>query len=223
MARRHALARLGIEDRSYSIDEWIALEGRTGERFEYHEGRLVPWRMMAGGSPSHSMISANVSYLLGVGVRAQQHPAAGSCRVHSSDLQLKVAGAARYVYPDAAVVCGRPEYDPRVGTAIVNPAVVVEVLSPSSVRYDMGEKFDYYARLTSLRAYVLVAQDDYVVEVRARPSATAPWVYSFAKELDGVATIDALDIALPLAEVYRGVDLDAAGEEDEGEPLEVLA
>ncbi len=93
--------------------------------------------------------------------------------MYSSDLQLMITSEDRYVYPDVAVVCGRPTYDSRISTAVANPIVVVEVLSPKSEGYDTGDKYDYYAALGSLRDYVLVAQDWPRVEVRSRESGAA--------------------------------------------------
>ena len=112
----------------------------------------------------------------------------------------------RYVYPNAAVVCGRPVYDRLVPTAVLNPLLVAEVQSPSSEAYDAGEKFDYHAALESLRAYVLVAQDRPRVEVRARADAGADWTTTVTEDLDGQAEPLALGDALPLREVYRLVE-----------------
>ena len=214
MATHHVLAALGVEDRTYTLEEWEAVEQRTGEKFEYHAGRLVPWRMMAGGSAQHSQISGNLAYTLGVAVRnfAAEHPALPLCNVHSSDLRIKVQGADRYLYPDVAIVCGKPSFDARITTAITNPVVIVEVLSPSSIRYDMGEKFAFYSQLDSLREYVLVEQADNIVEVRSRAAAGANWTPSFAKALDHEVHIPSLGLALPMREVYRGVEFDDAVE-----------
>ena len=209
MARQLSLAEFGLEDRTYTIEEWQEIEGRTGEKFEYHEGRLVSWRMMSGGSPEHSHIGGNLIGSIFKNLTASEKLA--TCNVYTSDLQLKVPDTAKYVYPDAAVVCGKPSFDTRIKTAVTNPVVVVEVLSPSSVRYDMGEKFDYYSRLPSLREYVLVAQDEYVVEVRSRAEAGGKWTYAFTKSLKDIVRLDALRVALPMAEVYRGI---GPGEDD---------
>lgn len=211
MARHQSIAHLGLEDRTYTIAEWQALEERTGERFEYHEGRLVHWQSMAGGTVEHSEIGGNLIYVLGGGVRSR--PQDIHCGVHTSDLRIAIPGTDRYVYPDAAVVCGKPTYDTEVSTAITNPLLVAEVLSPSSEKYDTREKFRYYARLDSLRTYLLVDQDDAVIEVRSREEAGGPWAIVFAttsvesgRALEGTAVIPALGIGLPLAEVYRGID-----------------
>jgi len=204
------LTEFGIENRTYSIEEWQAIEERTGEKFEYYDGRLVHWQMMAGGTIEHSTISANASYVLGVGVRLREQakPKASLCNVHTSDLQLKLAEGRQYVYPDAAVVCGDPVYDANVPTAIRNPVIVVEVVSPSSARFDSGKKFHHYASLDSLREYVLIEQDDLSVEVRSRKEPGGPWQITFYEGRETVVPLPALDIELPMVELYRGVSFE---------------
>lgn len=217
MVRHQSIAHLGLEDRTYTIAEWQALEQRTGERFEYHEGRLVHWQSMAGGTVEHSQISANA-----IGALFKTLLAKGRdmerCNVHTSDLRIKIPGTVRYVYSDAAVVCGKPTFDANVSTAIANPLLVAEVLSASSQKYDTREKFRFYARLDSLRTYLLVDQDDAVIEVRSRERAGGPWDISFAttsvesgRALEGSAVIPSLGIELPLTEVYRGIDFTEEG------------
>ena len=213
MAIQLSLAEFGLEDRTYTLDEWQAAERRTGEKFEYHAGRLVPFHMMAGGTAEHSEISGNVIYALGAAVRELDRDAAADerCGVHTSDLKIFVPATQRYLYPDAAVICGAPEFDEVIPSAARSPVVVVEVLSPSSVAYDTGEKFDYYSTLDSLRDYVLISQEGYWVETRSRGEAGGPWRFAFAKTLNGAVELPALGLALPMRDVYRGITLATGG------------
>ena len=217
MAVYQDLSAFGIANRTYSIEEWLAIEERIGERFEYHRGRLLSVRAMAGGSFAHSEIGGNASYLLGRGVRNAQVDGKTEvhCGVHTSDLKIYIEREQRYLYADAVVVCGTPAHDARVPTAITNPIVVVEVLSPSSVSYDTGVKFDYYSSLPSLREYVLIMQDDYRVEVRTRSAPSGPWQVSSARSLEASVTLPSVGIALPLAEVYRGIQFDDEADANE--------
>ena len=171
MARHRDLSGYDVEDRTYSIDEWLDLERRTGKKFEYHEGRLLPFEMMAGGTFEHSVISANVTTALQRRFFDEGAPA--RCRTCSSDLRIKIPGTGRYLLPDGAVVCGEPVFDAAVKTAVRNPVVVAEVLSESSEGYDAGEKFEYYSSLPTLRHYLLVSQLERRVEVRTRADAAA--------------------------------------------------
>ena len=202
--------------RPYSLAEWQTIEEITGERYEYHQGKLVSVRAMAGGPGPHALIGGNVMYMLGALVRAKSTPSKQangngrreSCGVYSSDLRLMIEAEERYVYSDAAVVCGRPQYDATITTAVTNPVAVVEVMSPQSGPFDSGDKFDYYATLASLRDYVLVAQDRPRVEVRSRSQSGADWTIHIAEGLEAAAPLSALSDGLPLAEVYRLVEFE---------------
>ena len=216
MAQYQDLSSYGIEDRTYTVEEWQAVERRTGERFEYHRGRLLSVSMMAGGTPRHARIGGNVVYLLGAALRVDPGAATNVdvCGVYTSDLQIYVEALGTYLYADATVVCGEAAYDPRVSTAITNPVVVVEVLSPSSVSYDTGVKFEYYSSLPSVRDYVIVAQDDHIVEVRSRREAGGPWTFAFGKARSAAVTVPSLGIELPLAEVFRGITFEGGDVEE---------
>ena len=218
MARLQDLSVFDLENRTYTVAEWQAIERRTGERFEYHRGHLLSVRLMAGGSPTHARIGGNVIYLLGDGLRHSVLPNRDPdfCGVYTSDLQVYVPELGRYLYPDATIVCGEPIRDARVSTAITNPVVVIEVASPSSVAYDSGVKFDYYSSLPSVRDYVIVSQDDHIVEVRSRREAGGPWTFAFAKTRSAEVAIPSVDVLLPLTEVYRGVTFEGGDLEDEG-------
>ena len=169
---------------------------------------------MSWGTGPHALIAGNVMFALGGLARANDNQPdhsngngqANRCGVYSSDLQLMITSEDRYVYPDAAVVCGRPVYDRKISTAVTNPVVVVEVMSPKSEGYDTGDKYDYYATLDSLRDYVLVAQDRPRVEVRSREGIGAAWTITITEGLDAAALVRALGDALPLREVYRLVE-----------------
>ena len=200
--------------RHYSIAEWQTIEELTGERYEYHKGKLISVRAMAGGTGPHALIGGNVQFVLGQLARARDAVASAAngkgrrvgCGVYSSDLRLMIESDDRYVYPDAAVVCGQPVYDTKVPTAVRNPIVVVEVVSGSSAAYDAGDKFDHYATLESLRDYVLVAQDRPRVEVRSRVEPGADWTIRVAEGPDGEAFLSGLEAGMPLQEVYRLVE-----------------
>lgn len=222
MAIHHDLSALGIEDRLYSIEEWQALQKRTGLKFEYYDGRLVDWHAMAGGTYEHFLLSARMISLLNeIAERREETSAdAPACDVHTSDLQLKLAQGETYVFSDAAVVCGAPEYDTVVTTAVRNPIVVVEIMSPSSAKYDSSRKFAYYAALPSLRQYVLVDQEDIAVEVRTRDAPDGGWSISFFTEREDAIPLGSLDGELSVSRLYRRMrfDWEDSGERDEPTP-----
>ena len=200
--------------RRYTIEEWLTIEELTGERYEYHQGKLMSVHAMAGGTGPHALIAGNVMFALGTITRAKDAATQAAngdsgqrgCGVYSSDLRLMIQSEDRYVYPDAAVVCGQPVYDTKVSAAVRNPLVVVEVTSPKSDTFDREDKFDYYATLDSLRDYVLVSQARARVEVRSRAEAGGEWTVTVAEGRDAEAIVTGLEAGLPLAEVYRLVE-----------------
>lgn len=192
-----------VPERHYSIAEWLAIEEASGERYEYHDGFLVSVRAMAGGTFRHALLIANLIGKLDA-VVSDPDAARKDCYVVSSDLRLATESGGKYYYPDAAIVCGSPQYDPVVPTAVVNPVCVCEVLSPSSEGFDSGEKFDRYAELETLLDYVLVSQNRRRVEVRSRASASDPWRYTVFTGTEPDIRLDGLGYSLPFAGVYRG-------------------
>ena len=194
-----------VPDERYTLEQWQAIEESTGRRYEFHDGRLVSVEAMAGGSYLHSVLAANFIREAGNAIiAAEDARGLQGCHAATSDLRIAVDCGTRYLYADAVVVCGEPHYDEFIPPAVVNPVVVFEVLSPSSEGYDRGRKFEFYGRLASLREYVLVEQDARRVEVRHRPDAGSPWRYTTVTEVDESVSLPSLDVALPLARVYRG-------------------
>ena len=191
----------------YTIAEWLALEADTGSKYEYHEGELFSVEAMSGGTYTHALLGGNVIRAAG---RALDR-AASPCVILSSDVRLKLERQNRYVYPDAAILCEDPMFDEEVPSAIRNPIVVVEVLSPSSAKYDMGAKFNWYRRLRTLRDYVLVHQDEYIVEVRSRGGSGEEWAFEFHQSIDGAVSLPSLGVMMDMREVYFKLDLNGGG------------
>jgi Uma2 family endonuclease len=132
----------------FSYAEYLARERETGLRHEYLDGQVFA---MTGGTPEHARLIAEVSFAL----RRSVDPA--RCRVFSADLRIRTPSTGLSTYPDVAVVCGAVEVDRDDPNAVVNPTVLVEILSPSTEAYDRGEKWAHYRRIDSLQAYVLVS------------------------------------------------------------------
>lgn len=183
--------------RRYTVAEYLELERNSADRHEFNDGEILA---MAGGTPEHSLIVANV--IREVGNRLKGKP----CRVYDTNLRVAVAGPSRYLYPDSSVICGPVEYDLQDASrqTVTNPRLIVEVLSPSTEAYDRGEKFTRYRGIASFQEYVLVSQHTPLVETFYRqPDGT--WLVNFFSGLDAVARLRSLDIPLPLQEVYSGV------------------
>jgi Uma2 family endonuclease len=177
----------------YSFEEYLQLEELSpAVKHEFLRGEV--WAM-AGGSPDHAAIAADVTTLLNNQLRDQP------CRVYSSDLRVRVTGTGLATYPDVTVVCGKLEVDPedRKGHTAVNPRLVIEVLSPSTEDYDRGEKLDQYKRVESLQEVVLISHDERCVEIVRRSGDG--WVRS--EHRDGAPRLVAVACVLPVDEVYR--------------------
>jgi Uma2 family endonuclease len=143
----------------YSFREYLSVEAASPIKHEHDDGEILA---MAGGSPEHGALAMRVATALSI--QLAKRP----CRVLSSDVRVRVRDTGLTTYPDVSVVCGAIQRDPEDVNTVVNPTVIVEVLSPSTAAYDRGPKFEHLRQLASLKLYVLVAQDARSIEVRRR-------------------------------------------------------
>jgi Uma2 family endonuclease len=182
--------------RYYTPEEYLALERAADYKSEYVAGEIFA---MSGASEDHNTIAGNIFRLLGNQFQGRPY------RVYISDMRVQVAATGMYTYPDVVAVCGPREFAGAHRDTLLNPTVIIEVLSPSTELYDRGAKFDHYWRLPSLTEYVLVAQDQVRVEHFARQGDG--WLLTVARSLDETLRLPALDAVLPLAAIYENVEL----------------
>jgi Uma2 family endonuclease len=178
--------------------EYLAFERQSDIKHEYFQGELFA---MAGASRQHARIATNLAYLF-VG-QMKGRP----CDVFSGDMRVKVSATGLYTYPDASVVCGRPRFADKEMDVLLNPTVIVEILSKSTEAYDRGGKFAQYRTLDSLLDYLLVSQDRPLIE-RFTRQPDGGWLFTESAGLDAVMPIESIQCQLPLAEVYDRVELD---------------
>ncbi|MBI1764721.1 MAG: Uma2 family endonuclease [Acidobacteria bacterium] len=180
----------------YTLEQYLELDKNSEEKYEFFDGEVFA---MAGGSLEHNTISANVIRSLGNKLEGT------ACRVLSSDMRLKVPLALPYRYPDATVVCGEPVIEKLQGQPmLLNPVLIVEVLSDSTEAYDLGKKFTAYQSIESFREYLLIAQDrPHVIQYVQQEGGK--WLRSEHHGLDAVLELEALDFSLPLNEIYQRV------------------
>lgn len=183
----------------FTAKEYLDMERMAPTRSEYYAGEIFA---MAGASPNHSEIIANLAYSLVGQLKGR------NCHVHPTDLRVHVSKSGLYTYPDVVVVCGRRRYTDSQNDTLLNPTVIVEVLSESTESSDRGRKFEMYRTLESLTDYLLVAQDEPLVEHFSRMS-DGRWALSEHKGLDAAVTIASIDCTLPLADIYDKVEFDA--------------
>jgi Uma2 family endonuclease len=181
-------------------EEYLAIERQADYKSEYYNGEVFA---MAGATPQHNAITANVTTELTLQLRKRP------CIVFSSDQRIRVP-TEFYTYADVSVVCGKPAFlnDGQLDN-LLNPTLIVEVLSPSAEGYDRGGKFAEYQSLESLREYVLVAQDKHRVEHFVRQS-DGNWLYGAADGPGARLHLPSIDCTLALAEVYDKVDFAAS-------------
>ncbi len=180
-------------------EEYIALERKTLPdseivRSEYLNGEIIA---MSGASFIHNLITNNISGELRNRLKGSE------CVVFANDMRVSIPLTASYFYPDVGVVCEEPRFEDDVFDTLLNPIIVVEVLSPSTEAYDRGEKFAHYRQLQSLKEYILVSQDKVRVEHYIRQ--TEQWIFTDFQKLDKRLPLTSIQCELPLQEIYERV------------------
>jgi Uma2 family endonuclease len=175
--------------------EYLAIERKAEYKSEFYDGEMFA---MAGASEEHCLAKDNLAREVGYQLKA------GPCRVVTSDLRVLVNATGLYAYPDVVIYCDRPQFVDDVFDTLLNPLAIVEVLSPSTENYDRGTKFRHYRQIPSLQEYVLVSQDQPLVERHVRQS-DGSWLMTEIAGLDRVLEFGCVPARVPLGEVYRGV------------------
>jgi len=178
--------------------DYLAAERAGKTKHEYVAGQVYA---MAGASERHNLVAGNTFASLHAQLRRR------SCNVYPSDMRVKTRAMGLYTYPDLSVVCGTPQFEDERRDTLLNPTVIVEVLSPTTENYDRGRKFQHYRTMPSLVEYVLIAQDALHVEHYAR-QADGRWLLAEADGPDGVIQLAAIGCELALADVYEKVEFE---------------
>ncbi|MCY3551304.1 MAG: Uma2 family endonuclease [Candidatus Poribacteria bacterium] len=177
-------------------EEYLAFERKATTKHEYLDGQIVA---MSGASFAHNFITVNIATHLNIQLMD------GECRVATSDMRVKVTEIDSYFYPDVVVVCGEPVPEDNIFDTLLNPTVIVEVLSPSTETYDKGEKFEHYQQITSLKDYILISQDKVYVEHYRRQENE--WLQTEFAELEDVLSLRSVGCELRLQDIYRRVEV----------------
>lgn len=180
---------------SVTPSEYLAAERRAETRSEYFAGEVFA---MVGASRRHNLIAANIIRVLG------NQLLDGPCNVYPSDMRVKVSATGKYTYPDVVIACADEMFDDEEMDTLLNPVVIVEVLSDSTEAYDRGRKFEQYQLIESLAEYLLVSQEPYRVEQYAR-RGRREWNYSEYRDAGDVVPIAAAGCMMPLKDVYLKV------------------
>ncbi len=181
-----------------SVEEYFIFDAESEIKHEYIDGEIYA---MTGGTGNHSRITANTIAAI---VRQLDN---SSCFVFSSDLRIKVSKS-RYVYPDLSAVCGEAVYQDDNELTLLNPILVVEVTSPTSIEYDRVTKRDFYREVASIQAYLVIDQHRIYAELFTR--AEARWLLQVFMDTSDEIPLTMLNCNLPLANVYRGIAIEDA-------------
>jgi Uma2 family endonuclease len=185
--------------RRLSPEEYLEIERQANHKSEYFDGEMFAF---AGASFKHNTIIINLILHLGPEVRKRQ------CHLHSNDMRIKVIATGLYTYPDVFIVCNKPQFEDEHEDTILNPIVIIEVLSPSTENYDRGSKFAHYRTISSLSDYILVAQDKIHVEHYARQSDFS-WLLTEYNSLENTFKIEAIDCDVSIAKIYENLELES--------------
>ncbi len=175
--------------------EYVAFERASEFKHEYRSGTIVD---MTGASERHNLIGTNTVSLLFPQLRGR------GCKIYANDMRVKVRQARLYTYPDIVIMCGEARFADDTFDMLINPTVIIEVLSPSTESYDRGEKFQHYRSLVSLQEYVLISQDSPRIERYMRQDHDS-WMLTEAQGLDASIELTSIGCTLKLAEVYEQI------------------
>ncbi len=175
-------------------EEYLAFERASDQKHEYVDGEIFA---MSGGTREHSLLATNVTTSLSLALRRRP------CEVHNSDMKVRSGREPEYHYPDVSVVCGKPIFEDETRDVLLNPKVIVEVLSESTERYDRGDKFESYGTIASLEEYVLISQMKVRVEHYHRGPDGA-WTYR-ALGLGDRLILRSIECEITVDEIYLKV------------------
>ena len=188
---------MSLQQHTYlTPDEYLTMERQSEHKSEYIDGVVYA---MSGASFRHNAIVANVITELGQQLKGRPY------RALPSDMKVRMPDSSKFFYPDVSVVCGEPAFHDERSDVLLNPTLIVEVLSESTASFDRGEKFQAYQRLDSLREYILISQDKHLVEQYIRQTKER-WTYTAMVGVESSLALPSIECTLSLKAVYDKTD-----------------
>jgi Uma2 family endonuclease len=184
-----------LESELLTPTEYLEIERHSEIKHEYINGRMY---VMSGASRYHIDISLNIVGALRTQMRGRP------CKAWAMDMRVNTSPTGRYMYPDVVAVCGEPHFEDSEVDTLLNPMVIVEVLSDSTETYDRSEKFDYYRPIESLREYVLVAQNN--MRVDHYVLRDGEWMFSAFTAAGARLALPSIGCEISLGDIYEGVE-----------------
>jgi Uma2 family endonuclease len=184
-----------IPEKRMSQKEYLEFERRSDEKHEYLDGQIFA---MPGAKRNHNKIVANLSGLLWQNLKSKD------CEFYPNDMRVFIPKTGLYTYPDLVVVCGDPQFLDAVPDTLLNPVLLIEVLSESTEGYDRGKKFQHYRSIDSLNEYILVSQNEARIEKYLK-QGDGFWALSEAIGLESAIQIDSIDCEFTLGDIFAKV------------------
>lgn len=185
-----------VAEHFISEEEYLAMEEAATEKHEYYNGRIFA---MSGGSNTHALLGLNAGATLRAALRGSQ------CRAVGSDQRVKIEKTGLQTYPDAAAYCLPARFQGRNNEMLLSPKIIIEVLSPSTEKYDRTDKFDHYKQIPELTDYILIAQERVLVEHFAR-HPDGGWLLRSYNDRESHVELKELGITLALSDFYEDVE-----------------
>jgi Uma2 family endonuclease len=186
----------------YTAEDYLALERSASCKSEFYDGEMYA---MTGASRKHNLITVNIAGELRNQLKKRP------CEAYINDMRVKAAEARSYHYPDIVVVCGAPQFEDAHVDTLLNPTLLIEVLSTSTEAYDRGSKFAHYRKIPTLCEYLLVAQDQPSIERYVRQGDV--WILTEAVGYEASVPLESIDCVLSLREIYDKVPEDMENSE----------
>lgn len=179
----------------FTPKEYLSIERKAEYKSEYFDGEIFA---MTGASRRHNLISTNVITTLNKQI--ENRP----CELYASDMRVRIPQTGIYTYPDIVVVCEEPQFEDEELDTLLNPLLIIEILSKTTENYDRGEKFEHYRSIDSLREYTLIAQKKCHIMHYVK-QADSSWLLSETKSIDDILQLPSVNCELALVDVYRKV------------------
>lgn len=186
----------GRGEGTFTADVYLALEETATEKSEFYDGVIAA---IASASSSHDMISGNVYVAL------HEFARTGSCIAFTSNMKLRIEAHNLYLYPDAMLICGKPKFEKNRTDVILNPLLLIEVLSKSTESYDRGKKFEYYRSLPTFQEYLLIDQERVYIEHYHRLHI-GRWEYTILADFEQTIKLQSVNLEISVRRLYEQVD-----------------
>lgn len=181
----------------FTVEEYLEFEKNSEEKHEYYQGEIFA---MPGSKVPHNTIAVNLTVLLGQKLKGK------SCKPFNSDQRIYIPQNSLFTYPDISIICGEIITLNNDDWNVLNPSVIIEVLSPGTKDYDRGGKFKLYRDIATLKEYILVDTETISIEA-FRINDSGYWELEEYKEIDNALLVKTVQVTIPIAEIYEGVKL----------------